>query len=94
MKITHISIEEFRRNFERYVADSRNQTFVVSSASGEEIVLMCADEFSRLQRPDNAVAMAVEELSPAQLAALDQSRIPEETRALDHLLPDGWPENR
>jgi PHD/YefM family antitoxin component YafN of YafNO toxin-antitoxin module len=94
MKITHISIEEFRCNLERCFADSRNQTLIVSSASGEEIVVMSAAEFEKLRQPDDVVAMAVDALSPAQLAALDRSEIPQEARDLDHLLPDGWPENR
>ena len=41
-------------------------------------------------RVDSQVAMPIEVLSEADLDRLDQSTIPEETKKLDHLVPEKW----
>jgi hypothetical protein len=41
-------------------------------------------------RLDSRVAMPIEALSEADLDRLEQSKIPEETKKLDHLVPEKW----
>jgi hypothetical protein len=41
-------------------------------------------------RLDSQVAMPIEALSEADLDRLEQSKIPEETKKLDHLAPEKW----
>jgi hypothetical protein len=41
-------------------------------------------------RLDSRVAMPTEALSEADLDRLEQSKIPDETKKLDHLVPEKW----
>jgi hypothetical protein len=41
-------------------------------------------------RLDSRVAMPIEALSEVDLDRLEQSKIPEETKKLDHLVPGKW----
>ncbi len=50
-----------------------------------ELVVLDAEEYERLPRLDSRVAMPVEALSEADLDRLEQSKIPEGTKKLDHL---------
>ncbi len=51
---------------------------------------MDAEEYEHLRRLDDRVAMPVEALSEADIDRLEQSEIPDETRKLDHLVPEKW----
>jgi hypothetical protein len=52
--------------------------------------VMDAEEYEHLRRLDDRVAMPVEALSEADIDRLEQSEIPDETRKLDHLVPEKW----
>jgi hypothetical protein len=41
-------------------------------------------------RRDSRVAMPIEALSEADVDTLEQSKIPEETKKIDHLVPEKW----
>jgi hypothetical protein len=41
-------------------------------------------------RPDSRVAMPIAALSEVDLDRLEQSKIPDETKKLDHLVPEKW----
>jgi hypothetical protein len=52
---------------------------------------ICLDGFDyNPRRLDSRVAMPVEALSKADLDRLEQSKIPDETKKLDHLVPEKW----
>jgi hypothetical protein len=45
-------------------------------------------------RLDSRAAMPTEALSEADLDRLEQSKIPDETKKLDHLVPEKWSSRR
>ena len=55
-----------------------------------ELVVLDAEEYERLRRLDDRVAMPVGSLTESDLAELERSEIPEETKLLDVLVPKSW----
>ena len=51
---------------------------------------MDVEEYEHLRRLEDWAAIPAEALSEAALDRLEQSEIPDETRKLDHFVPEKW----
>ena len=75
----------------RITADmAKREALTITNHGRPELVVLDAQEYERLRRLDDRVSMPVEALGAEDLARLMKSPIPEETRMLDHLVPDNW----
>jgi prevent-host-death family protein len=90
MKSMRISATEFQKAYGRYASLARRQAVTITNHGRAELVVLDAEEYERLQRLDDRVAMPVEALSKAELARLERSKIPKETKKLDRLVPKKW----
>lgn len=80
IKITSV---EFQRHFGRYQDEALKQAISITRNGRERVVLISAEEYKQLKRRVRQ-AMKVEDLSPNDLAAIEQSEIPEGYEALDN----------
>lgn len=85
-----ITSSEFQKQYGRYASLAKRQAVTITNHGRAELVILDAEEYERLRRLDDRVAMPVEALSEADLHRLEQSEIPDETRKLDHLVPENW----
>jgi prevent-host-death family protein len=90
MKSMRITASQFQKEYGRYASLARRQAVTITNHGRAELVVLDAEEYERLRRLDSRVAMPVEALSEADLDRLEQSKIPEETKKLDHLAPEKW----
>jgi prevent-host-death family protein len=90
MASTRITSSEFQKEYGRYAALAKREAVTITNHGRPELVVLDAEEYERLRRLDDRVAMPVENLSKADLKRLETSKIPEETRKLDHLVPEKW----
>jgi prevent-host-death family protein len=91
MATTRVSASDFQKEYGRYASLARRQAVTVTNHGRDELVVLDAAEYERLRRLDSRVAMPVEDLSEAEFHRLEKlSPIPEESRKLDHLVPDNW----
>ena len=77
-----VSAAEFQRYFGRYQDEALTQPVVITRNGRERLVMISVDEYRRLRRSDRQVLRAGE-LSEADLAALEETRAPESSRAFD-----------
>ena len=77
-----VSAAEFQRYFGRYQDEALTQPGVITRNGRERLVMISVDEYRRLRRSDRQVLRAGE-LSDADLAALEETRAPESSRAFD-----------
>jgi prevent-host-death family protein len=77
-----VSAAEFQRYFGRYQDEALTQPVVITRNGRERLVMISVDEYRRLRRSDRQVLRAGE-LSDADLAALEETRAPESSRAFD-----------
>jgi prevent-host-death family protein len=77
-----VSAAEFQRYFGRYQDEALTQPVVITRNGRERLVMISVDEYRRLRRSDRLVLRAGE-LSDADLAALEETRAPESSRAFD-----------
>ena len=77
-----VSAAEFQRYFGRYQDEALTQPVVITRNGRERLVMISVDEYRRLRRSDRQVLRA-NELSDADLAALEETRAPESSRAFD-----------
>jgi prevent-host-death family protein len=87
MKSMRITASQFQKEYGRYASLARRQVVTITNHGRAELVVLDAEEYERLRRLDSWVAMPVEALSEADLDRLEQSKIPEESKKLDHLAP-------
>jgi prevent-host-death family protein len=90
MGTTHITSSEFQKEYGRYSMLAKREAVTITNHGRAELVVLDAEEYERLRRLDDRVAMPVEALSTTDLKQLEQSKIPDETKALDHLVPESW----
>lgn len=91
MATTRVSASDFQKEYGRYASLAKRQAVTVTNHGRDELVVLDAAEYERLRRLDSRVAMPVEDLSEAEFRRLEKaSPIPEESRKLDHLVPDNW----
>ena len=82
MEMITVSAAEFQRYFGRYQDEALTQPVVITRNGRERLVMISVDEYRRLRRSDRQVLRAGE-LSDADLAALEETRAPESSRAFD-----------
>jgi prevent-host-death family protein len=80
-----VSAAEFQRYFGRYQDEALTQPVVITRNGRERLVMISVDEYRRLRRSDRQVLRAGE-LSDADLAALEETRAPESSKAFDDVL--------
>ena len=85
MKSMCVTASQFQKEYRRYASLARRQAMTITNHGRAELVVLDAEEYERLPRLDSRVAMPVEALSEADLDRLEQSKIPEGTKKLDHL---------
>jgi prevent-host-death family protein len=90
MRATKITSSEFQKEYGRYSAMAKRQAVTITNHGRAELVVLDAEEYERLRRLDDRVAMSVDSLTESDLAQLERSEIPEETKPLDVLVPKNW----
>jgi len=85
-----VTASEFEKEYGRYASLARRQAVTITNRGRAELVVVDAEEYERLRRLDSRVAMPIEALSEADLDRLEQSKIPDETKKLYHLVPEKW----
>jgi PHD/YefM family antitoxin component YafN of YafNO toxin-antitoxin module len=90
-KKMRVTASEFQKEYGKYSSLAKRQAVMITNHGRDELVVLDAQEYERLQRLDERVAMPVEALSEGDLDRLEEgSAIPEHTKELDHLVPKGW----
>jgi prevent-host-death family protein len=82
-----VSAAEFQRNIGRYQDVALTQAVAVTRNGRERTVLISVEEYERLKRRDRQV-LRPEDFTEEDLAALEQTRAPESTKAFDSELPE------
>ena len=90
-KTTRVTSSEFQKGYGKYSSLAKREAVTITNHGRDELVVLDAEEYARLQRLDDRVAMPVEALTEAELDRLEEaSPIPEHTKELDHLVPKSW----
>jgi prevent-host-death family protein len=82
-----VSAAEFQRNIGRYQDEALTQPVAVTRNGRDRTVLISVEEYERLKRRDRRV-LRPEDFTEEDLAALEQTRAPESTKAFDSELPE------
>jgi PHD/YefM family antitoxin component YafN of YafNO toxin-antitoxin module len=77
-----VSAVEFQRNIGKYQDAALTQPVVVARNGRERTVMISVEEYHRLKRRDRRV-MGLEDFTDEDIAALEQTRAPEASRAFD-----------
>ena len=77
-----VSAAEFQRNIGRYQDLALTQPVAVTRNGRERTVMISGEEYHRLKRRDRQV-LGLDDFTDADIAALEQSRAPESSRAFD-----------
>ena len=83
-----VTSREFQRNFGRYRDEALKSPLSITHNGRDRLVIMSADEYERLKRQGRQ-ALAVEELSDAELDAIRRAEPPAEATRYDHELSVG-----
>jgi prevent-host-death family protein len=78
-----VSAAEFQRYFGRYQDEALTQPVVITRNGRERLVMISVDEYRRLIRRSDRQVLRAGELSNADLAALEETRAPESSKAFD-----------
>jgi prevent-host-death family protein len=76
---------EFQRHVGHYQDVALTQPVAVTRNGRERTVMISAEEYHRLKRRDRQV-LSLADFTEADIAALEATRAPEETKAFDHEL--------
>jgi prevent-host-death family protein len=85
-----VTSAEFQRNLGRYQDKALAEPVIITKNGRERLVLVSVEEYHRLKRRDRR-ALAVEDLSAEQIAALEKARMPKGHEHLDAELKDWRP---
>jgi PHD/YefM family antitoxin component YafN of YafNO toxin-antitoxin module len=85
MKLLKVSAAEFQRNIGRYQDLALSQPVAVTRNGRDGTVLISTQEYQRLKRRDREV-LGLDDFTEADIAALEASHPPEDTKAFDHEL--------
>jgi PHD/YefM family antitoxin component YafN of YafNO toxin-antitoxin module len=77
-----VSAAEFQRNIGRYQDLALTQPVAVTRNGRERTVMISVEEYYRLKRRDRRV-LGLDDFTDADIAALEQSRAPESSKAFD-----------
>jgi prevent-host-death family protein len=80
-----VSAAEFQRNIGRYQDIALVQPVTVTRNGRERTVMISVEEYHRLKRRDREV-LGLEDFTEADVAALEETRAPDSSRAFDHEL--------
>jgi hypothetical protein len=80
-----VSAAEFQPNIGRYQDMALVQPVAVTRNGRERTVMISVEEYHRLKRRDRQV-LGVDDFTDADIAALEQTRAPESSKAFDHEL--------
>ena len=85
--MTRVSVTsaEFQKNFGRYREAAIREAVSITNHGRDSLVLLSAEEYRRLKSRDREV-LDVAELSEADMQAIMDADIPEDTAAFDHEL--------
>ena len=90
MRSTRVTSSEFQKEYGRYSTMAKRQAVTITNHGRPELVILDAEEYERLRRLDDRVAMSVGSLTESDLAELERSEIPEDTKQLNILVPKDW----
>ncbi len=82
-----VTSAEFQRHVGRYQDEALRGPVSITRNGRERVVLLSVEEYQRLKRREQQ-ALRVEELSDAELEAIEQAVVPDEFRGLDEELAD------
>ncbi len=77
-----ITSREFQRNFGRFQDEAFKSPLSITRNGRDRLVILSADEYERLKRRDRQ-ALAVEELSDAEIEAIREAEPPVEAAQYD-----------
>jgi PHD/YefM family antitoxin component YafN of YafNO toxin-antitoxin module len=77
-----VSAAEFQRNIGRYQDMALVQPVAVTRNGRERTVMISVEEYHRLKRRDRQV-LGLEDFTDADIAALEETRAPESSKAFD-----------
>ena len=77
-----VSAAEFQRNIGRYQDLALTQPVAVTRNGRERTVMISVEEYHRLKRRERRV-LGLDDFTDADIAALEQSRAPESSKAFD-----------
>jgi prevent-host-death family protein len=77
-----VSAAEFQRNIGRYQDIALTEPVTVTRNGRERTVMISTDEYQRLKRRDRQV-LSLDDFTDADIAALEQARAPESSKAFD-----------
>ncbi len=80
-----VTSREFQRNFGRFQDEALRSPLSITRNGRDRLVLLSVDEYERLKRRDRQ-AIAVEDLSEADIEAIRRAEPPAETAQFDHEL--------
>jgi PHD/YefM family antitoxin component YafN of YafNO toxin-antitoxin module len=85
-----VSSAEFLKNYGTLTDKALAEPVTITRNGRDRLVVISVEEYERLKRRDRR-AYAVEDMTPAQLAALEKSAVPAEYGHLDEELKDWKP---
>ena len=85
-----VSAAEFHRNIGRYQDIALTKPVVITKNGRERTVLLSAEEYHRLKRPDRRVILT-EDLTDEQVEAIRNAKVPDEYGYLNEELKDWKP---
>jgi len=77
-----VSAAEFQRNIGRYQDMALTRPVAVTRNGRERTVMISVEEYHRLKKRDRQV-LGLEDFTDADIAALEESRAPESSKAFD-----------
>ena len=84
-KMQRVTSRDFQRNFGHYQDEALRSPLAITRHARERLVILSASEYRRLKRLDRQ-ALAVEELSDAELEAIGSAQPPAKAKLYDHEL--------
>lgn len=83
MPTTRVTASQFQQSFGALSDKARREPVVITKHGQDSLVVMAAEEWERLKRRDRQV-LGLDDFTDADIAALEESRPPEEAKAFDH----------
>jgi len=84
--MTEVTSTQFQREFGRFLSEARKEPITITNHGRPELVMIDADEYSRLKSFDTRQALRPEELSEEWMEELGKGYQGADTPELDHLL--------
>jgi hypothetical protein len=85
-----VSSAEFLKNYGSLTDKALSEPVTITRNGRDRLVVLSVEEYARLKRRDRRV-YAIEDMTPEQIAALEQAEVPAEFAHLDEELKDWRP---